>query len=422
MLQTDGRNQSFFNRETIYLVFRHRGLLFLTLAGTLLFSAIFYVQTPLKYEASSKILVKLGREKSATNLMSQNDSFFSADLKSEDINTEIEIIKSLDLLKELVRKKGIRTYLGRDLTGDNERDTQRAIESIQKKLNVEQIINTNVIDVRFQAGNPQEAADTVNQLVDLYMDKSVTVHSIQGIRELISRQADLSKMELERIEQRLEKYYSGADEKNPGYTSPHGSGPSGSEPSESINFMEKRLLELEFEKKKLLNQFRKDSQPVEDIEKQIGEINQMLVAERKKYGAQSKQYNELERLKMIAQDRNMLYQKKLDEIRILEAMDQNKIVSVSLLSRANPPIHPLNNGLMVTLLAALGLGGLLSIILLLIVHYTDETYHEDTRLERNFKIPVVASIPLMGRLEGDKESYERTRKKAALPSAVRPAG
>jgi|GEM_PF-4869368 len=416
MLSDHNRAQTVFNRETMYLIFRNKSLVFLIFAGTMFLSVLIHYHTPPKYEASAKVLVKLGREKSADRLMEQNESFYNTSLKSEDINTEIEIIKSPDLLKVLAQRMGVSQFLGRDTTGDPERDVQRAVDTLQKRLDVEQVINTNVIEIRFYATHPKTAAEVVNSLIDLYMDKHIDLHSVKGVRELIERQAEIAKADLERIERKLEQYYAGSNQENQGYSSPRSSRVFRTEASESIGFMEKRLLELEFEKKKLLNQYRRDSQPVKDIKNQIDEINQMLIQERKKYGWQEKEFAELERQRTIAEERNMLYLKKLDEARIMEAMDQHKIVSVTLLTRANPPLRPKGAGLMMSVLFGFGLAGIFSALFLLIRHTMDDTFYEETRVERLLKLPVVACIPFMGRMEGDER--ERPAKKTALPSST----
>lgn len=426
-METERGTQTFFSRETLYLIFKYKWLLAAIINLCVMFAVVFSLTQKREYEAFAKVLVKLGREQSV-NMVGRNETYFSVNMRSEDINTEIEIIKSPDILRELVEKRGPYHYLypaeepNRFLALQNamlalqkrllgafrspepqnrELATQKAVEALGKKLRVEQILNSDVIEVRYRAPTPREAADTVNELLVLFLDKHIAVHSDKGIHELLTRQAANSKAELDLIEQRLESLRANVSTRPPSGQAGASSRSYEAQNAETVGAMERRLLDLEFERKRLLGQYTRDSQIVIELENQIAEVGDMLRQERRRFAAKTKEYEELDRQRRIAEERAVLFQRQLDEARIQEAMDRNKIVSVHVISQAVPPLRPKGGGLAAHLVVSLGLAFMMCALLVVFLNYTDDTFHEETRIEGWLKVPVTASVPHMPRLQGD---------------------
>ncbi len=409
-MELTGKHQNMLSREALYLIFKHKWLLLLIMGFSLLLAGLLNFWEKKEYEASSKILIKPGRERYGNNLIVENETYFSGQLRPEDINSEIEIIKSPDLLRKLVEQKGAEKYLPQPQSDKRERQLQEAVRRLQKKMSIAQIINTDVIEVRYRGSDPQGAADTVNKLLELYLDKHIQVHSSAGLNDFLAQREEEARGVLEQTEQKMKEFYAGVHEKSPGYTSPLSPRTFRSQSSESINYMEKKILELEFEKKQLLSKYKPASQPVLELNKQIVDIRKMLKKERKTYAAKEKRYNVLERQKHIAEIRSTLYKKQLDKALIWKEMDRHKIVSVHVISQAIPPLEPKGMGLIWRLGLALGIAGMFGAVLVIFFYYINDTFYEEAQLEQIFNLPVAASIPLLdhkGAIERESKSQKR---------------
>jgi len=395
------------SREMLGLIFREKwlivGLVLGCLAGTLLLNA--FVQK--EYEASARLLVKVGHEKALASLTSQEETYLSPMLRPEDIATEIEIIKSPNLLRRLVLQNGVQRYLPQSRLGrwlescgvkdwlrrvlpgkprEVEKEIQSAVEAIEKKLKVDQVVNTDIISIRYAALTPQEAADTVNQLVDLYLEKHIELNTSKGISELLDRQAELSKQELGRLQGRMQKYMIETPVGATGSFSQATSSP-------SIGYLETKLIELELEAKRLSGIYEPGSQPVQDIRRQLTETRVMLHGEKSKYAEMEKRIQELGQERTIVEQKNQLYERKLDASRLFEALGRNKIVSVNVIDRALPPAKPKGLNFIFRLGIALGVSLLLCIVALGSMFYLDDTVHEEERIVARLQLPVAGSIP-----------------------------
>ena len=119
-----------------------------------------------------KILVK--RERADPVVGSQNaQSFIVQDVALEDINSEVELLKSRDLLEKVVIACGLDklqkdSFLDR-LMGAKPADraderVPRAVQALEKKLTVEPIAKSKLIDVTYTASDPKLAARVLQTL------------------------------------------------------------------------------------------------------------------------------------------------------------------------------------------------------------------------------------------------------------------
>ena len=89
-------------RDIATPLFRHRKLVFLTFLALVLGTVLGIILLPKDYEASMKILVK--RERVDAAVSPGRDTVMSnpGDVTEEELNSEVELLKSRDLLEKVV--------------------------------------------------------------------------------------------------------------------------------------------------------------------------------------------------------------------------------------------------------------------------------------------------------------------------------
>ena len=198
-----------FKRKTLILLFFFATVCTVAI-GTFLFDPV--------YEASSEILVKVGRENlyvpptgNVTPVISLN--------REEQINSEIEIIRSRSLLEQVVLALGPSTvyedledegpgilsrFLGN--TQPQPSPVDRALLLLEKALNVEAIKKSNVIEISFEHKDPRMAPAVVNKLVSLYLDRHLDVHKTPHSYAFFQEQSQLLENKLKQVEAQLEAF------------------------------------------------------------------------------------------------------------------------------------------------------------------------------------------------------------------------
>src|SRR5205809_6320573 len=149
-------------RDVVGVAFRHVRLMVLSFF-VVLFGAVgvTWLMPPL-YEAEVKIMVKRERLDQVVG-GNQNTQLIAEDLTEQDVNSEVELLKSRDLLEKVVVESGLNTqstasffssvleYLPGPAKGGPDRDarTLRAVQSLEKDLKVEPLRKTKLIQVTY---------------------------------------------------------------------------------------------------------------------------------------------------------------------------------------------------------------------------------------------------------------------------------
>ena len=189
-----------FKRKTHILVFLFCTV-FVVGAGT-------FMAKP-TYEATSQILVKVGRENVYMPEMptSGNMNAVVRFDREEQINSEIEILLSSTLAENVVKSLGpVRIYRDLNSIGEQVSPTEIAMNRLRKNLRVEGIRKSNVIDVSFKHTDPKAAAEVVNELINLYLDRHLEVHKRPQSFKFFQDQSQNLKHKLEKTEKELQAF------------------------------------------------------------------------------------------------------------------------------------------------------------------------------------------------------------------------
>ncbi len=167
------------------------------------------------YEASSQILVKVGRENVYMPAAGKVNPVVRVD-REEQLNSEIEILKGRSLAEEVVKSIGPKVIYRNLRVKDSgtrgaaananpqEMLVNMATFSLQKELEVKGIKKSNVIEVSFKHHNPQMAATVVNDLVKFFLDRHLEVHKNPHSFKFFKEQSQTYKERLRKTEERLQ--------------------------------------------------------------------------------------------------------------------------------------------------------------------------------------------------------------------------
>jgi uncharacterized protein involved in exopolysaccharide biosynthesis len=215
-------------RDFLAVGFRHRGLILLSFLGIFLGAVIFTVLRPNQYETQIKLLLNRERLEPMVSPVDQSLTprlTSTPNVSEQDQNSEVELLKSRDLLEKVVVACGLderpennswwdRLFLRMGASAgvttgqaaDKTAARAAAVEGVLKLLTVEPVIKSNVVTVTYRAPNPQQAARVLNTLADLYLEKHLEVHRPAGTLRFFQQETERYRKGLTDIEARLSDF------------------------------------------------------------------------------------------------------------------------------------------------------------------------------------------------------------------------
>jgi len=190
-------------RDATSICFEHWRLFLLVFCPILLGAALSALMTPSTYEAETKILVK--RERMDPVVSPENQAATSPPVVTEeDLNSEVELLKSRDLLEKVVttceldqrRDKSLWDNLLRPVqpTWSQQRTREfavaRAVRLLRTKLKVDSIRKTNLIRITYTSSDPKLAASVLKALTDSYLVKHLDVQRPHGTFAFFQQEAN----------------------------------------------------------------------------------------------------------------------------------------------------------------------------------------------------------------------------------------
>jgi uncharacterized protein involved in exopolysaccharide biosynthesis/Mrp family chromosome partitioning ATPase len=199
-------------RTFCFVLFRHRrkGVVFFT--AVVLAALIGVLFSARSYTSTAKLIVRPGR---SSMTMDPTASIglplhaISKDWENE-INSELEILKSREIIEQLVREFGAETILSggkrRDGTSENPNRFVAALETVERRLTIDVFKKTDIISISYTAATPDHAQEVVARLIELYLDKHMEVRQTAGAYAFFEEQAKRLRADLERAEVALRNF------------------------------------------------------------------------------------------------------------------------------------------------------------------------------------------------------------------------
>jgi uncharacterized protein involved in exopolysaccharide biosynthesis len=193
-------------RELAIVLFRQRKL-FLGVSGLVLVLAVVYAFAGATYRAHVRVLVRRGRaDPPVTAQPNAPPDFSRVEVTEEDLNSEVELLKDADVLRRVVEANNLEAqdwlrWL-RPHEGQAAR-VERATKRLARRLSVEAIKKTNLIAVSYDAADAGEAAQVLQSLARVYLDKHMEVHRPSGQLHFFDQQTGESRRQLEEAKKKI---------------------------------------------------------------------------------------------------------------------------------------------------------------------------------------------------------------------------
>lgn len=196
-------------RDLMLMVYRRRGLAFGLFAGIFLTVALVTMLMPAVFMARAQVLLKKER---VSNVISANESAASdvkPQLTEEALNSEIEIIKSSFLLRKVLRTGDLFKRIvipPEDKQLHDEQLLEIAVAALKKALECQIVPKSNIIQVSYESEDPELAAQIVNEICRLYVDRHLQVHESEGVYSFFQREAEVLQDTLAQIADSLQAF------------------------------------------------------------------------------------------------------------------------------------------------------------------------------------------------------------------------
>src|SRR5271166_1550336 len=185
----------------LFILFRHKWKILLCGAAGMLASAAVYFLLPPVYESEAKLFVRYVVDKSAVHGLASQIKMPNPQTDTL-INSEVEILTSSDLAREVVQAIGVE----RLMPGAGAKVTiEQAAHSVFRPLDVSVVKGTNIISVSYRSGDPNLPMPILQELVKRYFDKHLEVHRSIGAFDFVTKETQELQNQLNQTEAELKE-------------------------------------------------------------------------------------------------------------------------------------------------------------------------------------------------------------------------
>jgi len=177
-------------RRVLQVFFKYQRLIRIVFLAVFLPAMAIVLLLPQKYDATAKVFIKPSR--AFLNMSpGAGDQSLSVHPSPEVLNSEIQIIKSHDLSKQLAKELPF---------------PDKGVLSYKSALDATPVKASSIIEIKLISSNPQWAAMAVNRAAELYQEQSVRVRRTQGVEEFYDQQERRLRADLLKAEQDLKEF------------------------------------------------------------------------------------------------------------------------------------------------------------------------------------------------------------------------
>jgi uncharacterized protein involved in exopolysaccharide biosynthesis len=443
-------------RDILAILFKHKYKILITFLIVSIGVSIYALGLRRAYEAKSMVLVKFGREFMTRPEAGAGGGNFAVP-PQQIISGEVSILTSRDLLRKVVTDIGPETlYPGlAKMQSASVNPVESSVRLFEESVVVRNVAGSSLIEVSFTHPNPEVAAKAVNLLVDLFKEKHLEVFSgdstpfLKNQQKVFRERLRESEEKLSDFKQRnrmvsLEDQRAGliaqrntldtnlktiqvqvveAEQKVALIKSQRGTADAPSELRTQLLALqqkERELAEKYTDSSRIVQNLRHEIQVTKDsigryaedsrqaeLKKLEGDLSilkaradsvrrQLSQTEGEVYSLESRgpQLQELRR-ELAQQEQNFqTYSKKLEESLIMDDMDRQKMVNISVVEKATASALPKQGRLGKRQLIPIGLlGGIvLGIALAFLLEAVTPTMTTPWSAERRLDLPVMVAI------------------------------
>src|SRR5438876_4119339 len=207
-LTTGFSSSSISLRDATGTLFRRKGLVLLIFVTVLVGTAVVTFLLPNKYESRMKILVKNQRVDVAITPQATGGAPVSAvenEVSENQINSEIELLTSRDLLTQVVNECSLAKLEGGWFASAAREGVrvETAVNRLSTDLAITPVRKANIISITYSSNSAELSASVLKKLGDLYLEKHLKLHHPTGAADFFKEKADEYESQLRESEQRL---------------------------------------------------------------------------------------------------------------------------------------------------------------------------------------------------------------------------
>lgn len=186
---TRASRQSWTLRDITTVLFRRKWMmlvLFAAISGT---SIAFAVLLPDQFQSRMKILVKNARADVVITPEATNSANSGGEVTETQINSEIALLTSKDLLADVVTRSGLKAPASFSLWGSTPPTTENGVLHLEKVLEVAPVKKSDIIEITYTSKSPELAAAVLENMATLYLEKHLKLHRPPGAYDFFQTQA-----------------------------------------------------------------------------------------------------------------------------------------------------------------------------------------------------------------------------------------
>src|SRR5260221_1403309 len=212
-------NSALTTRDMIEVGVRRRGSFTFWFAVVFLGAAVAAMVMPKRYESETKVLVH--RERADPLVTAQQTAAVEQNMPSlseEDINSEVSILRSQDLLEKVAMACGLQHMnrgsllyrwfkIGMPPEADDEQVAiRKAADKLENDLRIEPVKKSFVISIRYSSTSPELSANVLNTLGNLYLEKHAAVHRPKDAVGFFDQETEEYRKTVDQARQRLAEF------------------------------------------------------------------------------------------------------------------------------------------------------------------------------------------------------------------------
>ncbi|MFW6139126.1 MAG: exopolysaccharide transport family protein [Spirochaetota bacterium] len=425
------QQQSSMNMRDIFnTLFRHKWLVIICfLLGTL--GSVFYLlYLPETYVSNAKIYVSSGQ----SNPM----EMLTGVPASSEINTEVEILRSRGFAEKVVDEIGPENILYVPEVQDNFLIRSVKESEVLKKLNlalvngqiqedavdpvayrekaVKVFINTletgivprsNIINLAYYAATPHLARDILSEVVSLYTEKHIDVHTSAVSLEFISRETERLAQELKASENELRNYQEQFNiisfpEQQTILLDRISAIESSIEETETLIISSQAAIEKMHSDIEMRGQLKEEEVRLASLQARLIPLKERLSAEReklKRLRGSEQEYTLLQNRVSNLRQNYSRYRESLEQARIAQTLENQKISNVSVMQQPTLVLEPVTQERKKKFALGLFLGIVGGVGLAFVLDYFNHKIKSKEELARILGLKNVSAIPRINHRE-----------------------
>jgi uncharacterized protein involved in exopolysaccharide biosynthesis len=147
--------------------------------GVILLATMLFVIFSARYESHFMVLLRRGRyDPVASSQPASPMDFTRPDITEEELNSEVELLRDEDLLKQVVESAGL--VPANTPKSERPSEIEHTVRKLSRRLDVEALKKSNLIHVSYKDADPARAARVLSALASLYVRRHTNLQRPPG--------------------------------------------------------------------------------------------------------------------------------------------------------------------------------------------------------------------------------------------------